>query len=396
MADVVSNASTYDPINILENIISIPSDTPRSKEARIAEYICELLKKLNVRHEVFSLEEGRPNVIAVLGGDNVFGDKDALIFNGHIDTKPAGDGWKTDPFKPHRWDDKIYGLGACDTKASIAAFLATIAEVRKEKMLRPVVFQFVADEEMNSAFGTKFLVSKFDICGAFAIVGEPTDMTIVKRSLGNAWKTVNIVGVKSHAGCHTNGVNAIHVASEIICAFRRTVIKEANDAFFPEFPNVNVGKICGGEHPGSVPDQCSFTLDLRFQDEKYRNELVRGLTSTVKTICDNFGATCSIEDYEGTGMLAWDIEHHKNFSNKFGILEQSFLEVCGNTAAFSSFLGGSDAGHLSEVCHIPTVIFGPGSLKQAHRPNEFVPINEVYRAARVYQTMASKWGNLSR
>jgi acetylornithine deacetylase/succinyl-diaminopimelate desuccinylase family protein len=365
-------------IDLLKRLISINSENPDRYETEIVEYISSVLTKKDIKHRIIKSSDKRYNLLGELEGSGT----GTLILNGHLDTKPAGEGWDTNPFKPVIKKDRLYGLGASDMKGGIAAILSAVLDIADGKISpkNNLQFQFVADEEMNSKFGTKFLVDKGYIKmknRCFAVVAEPTEMKLITKSLGNLWLTIKIYGIKTHAGVYWNGINAIQVSQDISEKLRRFAYSKrgSNSGEGSRFPNVNVGYIHGGSHPGSVPDYCELALDFRTKDENQRAKL---------------GYKYKIEEFGGGGLPAWDIKQfqEREILRYLMNIEKIYSRVTNRRIKKGSFFGGSDAGVLSSVAKIPTVILGPGSLKQAHKPNEWTDMKSVIASSEIYKKMA--------
>ena len=379
-------------IKILEQLIAINSENPGACEEEIAGFISNTLARSGIEHEIIRSGPKRANIIGSLHGEN----KRTIIFNGHLDTKPAGEGWDTDPFVPMTKDGRLYGLGASDMKGGIAAILAAILDISGErnKPKGTIQFQFVADEEMNSKYGTKYLIEHEYIKGEqFAIVAEPSNMKLVTRSLGNLWLTIKIQGKKSHAGFYWRGINAIHKATEIINELNIDISsKKYCDDDFSRFPAVNIGYIKGGSHPGTVPDFCEMALDIRFRNEDERKAFIDVVNNSVAKSCEGYNCKCTVENFGGAGMPAWNMNSpHLNVKEYIKIIERSYMIVTNDKIERSAFFGGSDAGILFLTAHIPTVIFGPGNLEQAHEPNEWVFVEDVIHASNIYKEIMKLW-----
>jgi acetylornithine deacetylase/succinyl-diaminopimelate desuccinylase-like protein len=250
---------------------------------------------------------------------------------------------------------------------------------------------------MNSFYGLKYLVKhRYVNGGSLAIIGEPSNLKLATASLGNLWITIKIKGKKAHSGMYWKGINAIDVMIEIINQIKNII----NDYKYKEpieltnFPNLNVGIIRGGTHPGSVPGYCEVTIDIRFKDESERDFYNKQLHDVINVISTKYGCKYKIEQFGGGGLPAWSLDLFKNekeIHRCLAIIEQSYAYVTGQALERCIFLGGSDAGIFVHELNTPAVIIGPGSLEQAHRPNEWVYIKEVIRAAKLYEEIIRRW-----
>jgi len=377
-------------IELLKDLVSIKSENPGCYEYEIADFISHLLKKHDIEYEVIYSGNKRVNIVGFLYGES----DHVLILNGHLDTKPAKGNWRTDPYTPVIKNNKLYGLGASDMKGGLAAMLSAVIRSKGKKLKGTINFQFVADEEMNSEFGMKYLVKNGYIKnGDFAIVGEPTNLKVATRSLGNLWLVIKVRGRKAHAGMYWEGISAIDRSIEIIDEIKSSIRKYRykNDPEISNFPNVNVGYINGGFHPGTVPDYCEFSIDIRFRSEQEREIFKDMVNKTVTRILFKYDCECEIEPFGGGDMFAWDLASFENIDRYLDLIDQSYYAIIKQAAQKCVFLGGSDASSLVYDLGIPTVIIGPGSLKQAHNNNEWVFIDEVVNASKIYEEIISRW-----
>jgi acetylornithine deacetylase/succinyl-diaminopimelate desuccinylase family protein len=377
-------------IGLLKKLIPINSENPPGNENAIAEFIGRFLAECGLEVEFYEPEKNRVSVVGTLKGKKP---GPTLILNGHTDTKPAvspfptEEQWSTDPFVPTIRGEKLYGLGACDMKGGIAAILTAVkafATQKKDLIAGNLIFQGAADEEAGSTFGTEYLVGE-GVAGDFAIVAEGTSLNICPAELGALWFTIHVKGERGHASMPWYKVNAIDKTVEVITALKR-YIKEKQERvdhrYFPRHPTLNLGIISGGFHPGSIPDGCSLTFDVRLipgeTKESVRKEIEGYMTALMQ---QDPQLKLSFEYFQSGGAEPTEIDDNHPIVK---VLARSYHEVTGNKAELSGMIGFSDAGWLVNAARIPTVIFGPGSMEQAHTVNEYVVIKEVCTAARVY------------
>lgn len=375
-------------VELLKELIKIPSDNPGNFEEDIASFIASILDKYKIEYKIVYAAKKRANVIGHLYGKS---DR-TLILCGHLDTKPPDpiEEWKTNPFVPTIIDDKLYGLGAADMKGGLAAMLAAVLDSSTLHLSGTVNFLFVADEEMNSMYGLKYLIRHGYVTkGDFAIVGEPTNLKVATKSVGNTWITVKVKGRRVHAGVYWKGTNAIDVSMYIINRLMQLLGEfRKNDTF----PNINVGRIVGGQHPGTVPDYCEFTIDIRFKTEYEKSLIVNNLKNIIKATADKYNCICSLEPFGGEEMPSWDLANLKLDVDKYlQYVKNSYINSIQREPEECTFGGGSDAGILISYLKVPTVIIGPGSLEQAHSPNEWVNLSEVVEAYSLYKELIKRW-----
>ncbi len=382
-----------DSIGILKELIKIRSDNPGNYEEDIALFISDILHKNKINHKIVYSANRRANIVGYLEGKK----ENTLILCGHLDTKPADENWTYNPFTPTVVGNKLYGLGAADMKGGIAALLSALIQNKEKCLQNTVSFIFVADEEMNSDFGIKYLAKHGYIKGNFAIVAEPTSLKLATRSLGNLWLRVIIKGKKSHAGMYWRGINAIDVSIYLLHHMKKFIKKcrylKEKDPELMRFPNLNIGTIKGGSHPGSVADICEFTIDVRFKEKNEKIFFNKRLRELISKVAKQFKCSFSVDYFGGGGLPPWSINEFRkeDINNYLQIIEKSYAKVLNKPIRKITFLGGSDAGILTQLLKIPSVIIGPGSLEQAHSPDEWVYIDEVINASSIYSEIIRRW-----
>lgn len=365
--------------HLLQELIRIPSVSPHGDpgtarkntgEACIAEYIAEVLRKLALDVELREVEPGRPNVI---GKFTSRGAKRSVAFAPHTDTVSVA-GMTIDPFAAEIRDGKVYGRGACDTKGSLAAMLAALANAVRQKEFRggdlDVYFCALMGEESGN-HGVKALAeSGFKV--DFAVAGEPTNNRIVYTHKGALSCKVITRGRSVHGSLPEKGVNAIgkmaDVVQYLLGDYTRALAK-ATDPILGA-PTVNVGTIRGGAQSNIVPDYCEIEVDRRTVPGEAHEEIL----ATLRERFHQFPITTEI--LSNCPPLRTDSQ------NPF---VQKLADATGNPKG--ALVGAPwfcDAGILAQH-GVPAVAFGPGSITQAHTADEYVEWKEVLHATQTIE-----------
>ncbi|MBM7662279.1 acetylornithine deacetylase/succinyl-diaminopimelate desuccinylase family protein [Bacillus mesophilus] len=375
-------------LSILTDLIQLKSQVNKENEDSVAAYIIKFLRGFGIEPRIIKSNDKRINIIAnVRFGDGI----PKIILNGHMDTKPALQSeeerreWIADPFSAEVIDGKVYGRGACDMKAGLAAFLITVKEIMSYNGLKngELELQFVADEEMGSYHGMKYLtdVYNYDFYADLAIVAEPTNNEICKSELGNLWLKWKVNTDGGHAGLAFKYKNAIDVMNEVIGNVRKAVrsyrefrVTTGQDFPYNELHDMNIGFINGGVHPGTVPNYCEALIDIRIKPDEDRNTMYEIVTGCLRDIEDKYKGvvTVGIETFSTGGYPPCKSDGNE-LTNTLFQLNQSRLKK----ETYGGFYGASDAFYLMES-GVNTVIFGPGSLEQAHAINEYVSEEQFY------------------
>lgn len=381
-----------DVVEILCDLIAIPSvnpmgggDTPSNiaGEARVDEYIFDFIKRLGI--EPFVQETALPGRANVGGIIHCGGARKTLLFQSHTDTVGLGGDMKL--LKPVRRNGRIYGRGACDCKGGLAAMLAAFAEAaKKPKALScDIIVMGVSDEELGGA-GSMALVSKEPTMDAdFGIIGEPTESRILNAGKGVARWDISTDGVAFHSSEPEKGVNAIYRMAKIVSAIERYQGELANVVDEPlGCETASVGVIAGGICVNTVPDACSIQVDRRLTRLTTPEEAYDDMARFLKEQgCEPFKMS-PLKDAHAAVSVE---ESHPGVQMMIAAAAKSGLDSKPGTAAF-----GSDAFRMNPK--IPTVLWGSGSIRNAHGMEEHVSINELENAAKFYlQLMRSVWRN---
>jgi acetylornithine deacetylase len=344
----------------------------------------------------------RPIVVGRLAGS---GGGRSLMFNGHIDTVPAGDlaGWTVDPWAGVIADGRLFGRGACDMKGGVAAMLAAaIALARSDRLAGDLLVEVVTDEEVNG-MGT-IAATRRGYRADAAVVPEPTglDVWIAFRGILNG--TLEVLGRPGHvevAQPHwTRGgaVNAVHKAMELL-AILRGLNEEWRTRSDKQHPlcstgEVNVTKIAGGEFYSTVPERCEATLNICYVPGE---EDEAGYGSRVKAEVERrLEHAASLDPWlaEHRPSLRWAVDFPPaQISVDEPIVQELVATVAtfGHTARVLGLDTWDDTVTLIREAPMPAVSFGPGSNDQAHAVDEWVSLEELGQCTRMLTRIARTW-----
>lgn len=342
-------------------------------EAAMAELFEAKLRSLGLEigsHEVVS---GRRNVWGTLKG---IGRGPTILLAGHMDT--VGVEGYADPFEPMVKDGKIYGRGSCDMKAGLAAYLEVIRYLQRTDtpLSGDVIVVGVIDEEHAMAGSRHFGLHgpKVD----FAIVAEPTLLQISTAHKGQMLTTIRTKGLAAHSSMPDKGRNAIYHMGVVLGAlqdYADDVSKRAPDAICGS-PSFSVGVIRGGDNACSVPDFCEIDVDRRTIPGETSAVVMKELHSAMASAKTN---ALELEYEIGTPFL--DLPPLDTQAD--ALVTKSVVSACKAVIGHvdvSAFPGSTDAPNFG----CPTVICGPGDLAQCHSLNEYVALDQIEDAARIY------------
>jgi acetylornithine deacetylase len=373
--------STLADLIRINSVNSAYADGPG--EAELADYVWQFFDQLGIetwRQPVFP---GRDNVIARLPGRD---SQRRVILEAHMDTVSV-QGMTIPPFEPRVEGRRMFGRGACDTKAGLAAMMHALADVHRSPAPPPceVWLAAVVDEE----FSFRGVV---ELCrgltGAAAIIAEPTQLRAIIASKGVLrWRMVSR-GVAAHSSKTHLGVNAISHMARVVLALEEDQRRLAAPGNHPLLgaASCNVGLIEGGVQVNFVPDRCTIEIDRRLLP----GETVSGVLEHYQRILDQFREHDPTFDVRMEPPMLVDEPLDTPPDSDVARVASQLLDELGLDSRLGGVPFGSDASKLSRA-GIPSIIFGPGNIDQAHAAVEFVDLDQVAAAHEFYKRFISRF-----
>ncbi len=362
---------------LLADLIRIPSINPMGRaqsgddfvEEHLAGYVAEYLRRSGVEVELDEVTPRRPNVIARI----TTGARKTILLEAHLDTVRV-DGMTIPPFEPVVRDGRLFGRGACDTKASLAAFLYAVTSVLAEGR-RPrhnVVLLAAADEEYQFT-GARRAVER-GLGADWGIVGEPTSLSIIHAHKGVTRWRIHTTGRAAHSAYPQQGENAIYTMAQIVARLDDYALGLQEQVSHPLLgpPTLSVGVIEGGQAVNVVPDHCWIEIDRRTLPGENAEEVMADVRHVLREVN---GWTMEPPHLSVAGM------HVPDSSAAVTELSAALRAVTGN-AVLTSAPYATDAGLYCQA-GVPCVVFGPGDIAEAHTAAESVPLKEVEQCADV-------------
>ena len=367
-------------VSVLSELVRIPSVNPRMAagegEGPLAQAVALRLRRLGLEPTLQDVEPGRPNVTVTLPGA---GRSPHVLFEAHLDTVSPSEG-QADPFRPRLEGDRLYGRGACDTKASVAAMLLALESVLGEPRWATLSFAFTMGEELGHEGVCHLLAGGFRADAA--VVGEPTGLDVIIAHKGVVrWRMVS-TGRAAHSSNPGAGVNAIVKMAAVISALELQLpprlVAKAHPLLGPG--TMSIGRIQGGLQVNVVPDRCAIEIDRRLLP----GETWTDVQGEVRRVLDELEARDSelrveIETpYQDTPGL--DTPANARIVQ---VAREAVRRLDGahpvRGVAFCT-----DAAHLAAE-GVPSVVLGPGRIEQAHTSGEYVEVQQVVKAAGIYR-----------
>ena len=370
---MTSVASTTEAI--LAQLIAFDT-TSRESNLPLIAWVENYLDGFDIPHLRVDYEADRKtNLYATIGPDVAGG----VVLSGHTDVVPVdGQKWASQPFTMEERAGLLYGRGTADMKGFIAVTLAMVPEFKRLNLKVPIHLAFSCDEEVGCK-GVRPLVEHLRNHiekPSIIIVGEPTSMQVVNGHKSAVRFTTDVTGHESHSALTDKGVNAIMVAAELISeisSLREELIEigDPTGRYNPPYSTIHVGVISGGTANNIVPKTCSFNWETRLLpgfDEDFvplrMAERVKQLEPAMKAISPTSGIMIDRAN-SVPGLEAFDDSP-----------AQHLALHCSHSNSTTTVSYCTEAG-LFQQAGFPAVVCGPGSIEQAHKPDEFIAISEL-------------------
>ena len=305
------------------------------------------------------------NMLAKLGSG-----EGGLLLAGHSDTVPFDENqWHSDPFNVVEKNNKFYGLGTCDMKGFFAFILQACRSLDVKLLKKPLYVLATADEETTMA-GARFFAQTQSIKPDVAIIGEPTNLVPVVMHKGHMSHRISVLGQSGHSSQPSKGINAIEIMHQVIGVLLNLKNELANnynnDAFDVPTPTLNLGAINGGDNANRICGHCTLDIDMRALPEITDNELVDLLTGTLKALSSKYPDRISVEELQPPSPSF----EQKQPSSLITLAE----EISGHHCCAVNY--ATEAPFIQQLgCQ--TIVMGPGSIDQAHQPDEFLALSEI-------------------
>jgi len=360
---------------MIRRLVSLPSVSSVQPEldtsnTAVCDQIAEWAEGLGFSVAVTPVpgQSGKCNVIARLGSG-----EDGLVLSGHTDTVPWDEGrWSQDPFDARTRNGRIYGLGTADMKSFLAVALHAAARFHAGDLKAPLTILGTADEETTMS-GARALAQVEGPLGRFAVIGEPTDLRPINAHKGVIMERIRITGRSGHSSNPALGRSALEGMMEVADALKRLRSEFAETHRSAEFevpePTINLGYIRGGDNANRICGQCEMHIDVRLNP----GMTVAGVRSAIRRAVS--------ERLEGSGL---EVECQALFEgvDPLGAAgHEHLVGICETeTGQRRGAVCFGTEGPFLQALGMETVIMGPGSIDQAHQPDEYLDLNSAERA----------------
>jgi len=383
--------STFSPASrtMLERLVAFPT-VSRDGNLELIDYVRSYLQGFGIASELtFDDERRKANLFATIGPE----DRGGICLSGHTDVVPVdGQDWSVPPFAVTEREGRLHGRGACDMKGFLAAVLGLVPEFLERNLRIPIHLALSYDEEVG-CLGVRRLLARLaerEVKPAACIVGEPTGMTPVTGHKGKLSMRCHVHGLECHSAIAPTGVNAVEYAAELIVRLRRMAAARRTGgpfdlAYDPPYTTIHTGVVQGGTALNIVPRDCRFDFEFRYLPADDPGRLLaevtdfaaRELLPQMRAVSPDAGFRFEeIAAFPGLAMTDDDPVTRQ-------VMELTGAERTGRV----SF--GTEAG-LFQAAGIPTIVCGPGQIAQAHKPDEFIEIDQLARCEGFLRRLADR------
>lgn len=364
-------------LEILDRLIAFPT-VSRDPNAPLMDYVADLLRGAGIEPVLVPNADGtKANLFASVGGGD-----GGVMLSGHTDVVPVdGQDWTRPAFRLTQAEGRLYGRGTADMKGFVACALDAMLRASVMKLASPLHIALSYDEELGclGVHSLLDLLRQGPARPAMCIVGEPTGLGVATGHKGKTGLRATCRGVEAHSALAPTGLNALHLAADLMAAIRaeQASIAEAglrDGDYDVPYSTLHVGRLNGGVALNIVPNRCVMDFELRNLAGDAPDALLAPIHAAARDLSEAAqarfsGAGIGIEvfnTYPGldTPKTAEVVSFVKSLTGANGTLKVAF---------------GTEGGLFSQDLGIPTVVCGPGSMAQGHRPDEFVTLDQFER-----------------
>jgi succinyl-diaminopimelate desuccinylase len=377
-------------IDLARAVLRVPTVNPPGDEAPLAELLAGHLRDARIDCDLLDHGDGRASLAARLRGDGPAdgrcGSAPGLILTGHLDVVGPGErSWRHDPFGGEVADGRLYGRGAADMKGAIAAMIAAALAIRRAgvPLAGDLVLAFTAGEEVDS-LGAQALVDAGLLSGADAVViGEPTDLEVYVAEKGNLALEIEARGRAAHSSMPELGANAIYAMADVVARLEQLSFLTQSHPLLG-LPTLSVGTIRGGVKTNVVPDRCAVEVDVRTLPAQPHTSVLAQVEMLLAEVAGRRpGVELRISRSFGREAVATPPD---------APIVREVLAAVADVTGRHPTPGGvpyaTDGAVLVPALGIPMAVCGPGPRAIAHQTDEYVELDALFAAARIYALVA--------
>lgn len=375
-------------LSILERLIAFPT-VSRDSNMDLIGFVRDALSSVGVAPQVLANADGsKANLFATIGP----ADRPGVILSGHTDVVPTeGQAWSFDPFRLRQDEGRLYGRGTADMKGFLASALAIALKAAEKPLKRPIHLAFSYEEELG-CLGVRDMLPILKtvappIC---CIVGEPTSMQVATGHKGKVFAHATCRGLAAHTALAPKAVNAIHLATDLVGVLRalQDELSETgaqDDAYDIPYTTVHVARIAAGIALNIVPERC----DVDFEIRHLAADDPQALMARIGAESEAIGARHRDVAPEA-GIAIETVNDYPGLDTPADAEVVAFVRALTGANDTIKVAFGTEGGLFHERAQVPTVICGPGSMDQGHKPDEFVTRDQLSRCDAMMDALLRK------
>ncbi len=363
---------TRTAIDLLAKLVSFDT-TSRNSNLELINWVKTYLDGFGAKISLIENEDGtKSNLIAAFGPDANGG----IVLSGHSDVVPIDDqDWDSDPWILREDGGKLYGRGTADMKGFSACVLALVSQIAAANLKRPIYYALSYDEEVGCTGAPPmidYLAQNYPPIDA-CIVGEPTDMKVVSAHKGVTTFKVEIVGQEAHSSRTDKGASAIMAAIPILNLIDNLgrELSNPDSIFEPKGTSLTIGNINGGTAFNILAANCSFVFDIRFEPDLDIEPIIQRIAECVDMVDSDLKAR-----FPNCGAKLTQLSFVEGLALDVNSKAEQIARAINGDNEIIAVSYAAEAG-LFQSRKIPTIICGPGSILDAHQPNEYIAISEI-------------------
>ncbi|MDF9845372.1 MULTISPECIES: M20 family metallopeptidase [unclassified Paenibacillus] len=376
----------FDPdeaVQVLQQFIRINTVNLPGNERPLAEAIEDIARREGIEAVVDELEQGRANILLSLGEKDSPGE--TLVFSGHTDTVPVGEtGWTYGPWSGDIEEDRLYGRGASDMKSGLAAMVMAMVLLHRSGVpLRGKLLLAASAGEEVDCLGARAFVASGRLQPSSAgrppafVIGEPTDGRLFTAHKGAIWLKAATSGQTAHGSAPEKGINAILRMNSLITALEQLKLPEEVDPLLGSC-TFSINRISGGVATNVVPDRCEIIIDIRTIPAVTHKEILCSLEAVI----DNLDFEVELDVFNEREPVSTTADDP---------LVQAAVRVLGARDGEVQPEGVAyytDASIYQPALGSPVILYGPGLVRMAHQPDEYVPVSAYLKSIEGYIRIA--------
>ncbi|WP_250479374.1 MULTISPECIES: acetylornithine deacetylase [unclassified Caballeronia] len=363
--------------DLLDKLISFATVSRDSNLALIA-FVRDYLAQFDIESELFyNAERTKANLFATIGPR----DRGGIVLSGHTDVVPVdGQPWTVDPFRLTENDGRLYGRGTADMKGFLASVLAAVPMLIERELRLPVHLAFSYDEEVG-CLGVRPMLAQLEKRAhkpVLCLIGEPTSLKPVLGHKGKLAMRCQVKGAPCHSAYAPYGVNAIQYAARLINRLeeigeRLAQPEHHDERFDPPYSTVQTGVIKGGRALNIVPAECEFDFEVRALPGFEASTVAKDLQAYAQA--ELLPKMRAIEPETDVRLEA--LSAYPGLATSPESEAARLVALLSGSSEFGTVAFGTEGG-LFDQAGIPTVVCGPGSMDQGHKPDEYVTLEQLH------------------